>query len=279
MARTPRPTRGRLHRADRRHRRLLGDADQLLGVRVLGHLLPGPARRARRPQAGAAPDPLHDGRDGRTPRPQPREVCPGGRPGDGHLPPARRRRDLRRDGPDGPAVVDAAADGRRARQLRLPGRRPRGDALHRVPDGSGRPGHDRRPGRGRGRLQAQLRRQGHRAGGAAGRLPEPAGQRGDRDRGRHGHQLPAAQPGRGGAGAAAPDQAPGRRRRRADAVHPRAGPARRRQDHRPGRHPGGLRRPGRARSGSAPPPGWSRCTRGARASWSPSCPTWSARSG
>ena len=35
----------------------------------------------------------------------------------------------------------------------------------------------------------------------------------------------------------------------------------------------------RARSGSAPPPGWSRCTRGARASWSPSCPTWSAPSG
>ena len=40
-------------------------------------------------------------------------------------------------------------------------------------------GHDRRPGRGHGRLQAQLRRQGHRAGRAAGRLPEPAGQRGD----------------------------------------------------------------------------------------------------
>ena len=39
-------------------------------------------------------------------------------------------------------------------------------------------------------------------------------------RGRHGHELRPAQPGRGGAGAAAPDQAPEGRPRRPDAVHP-----------------------------------------------------------
>ena len=75
---------------------------------------------------------------GRPPGPQPRQVRPGGRPGDGPVPPARRRRDLRRPGPDGAAVDDAAAADRRARQLRLAGRRPGGDALHRVPDGAGR---------------------------------------------------------------------------------------------------------------------------------------------
>ena len=55
---------------------------------------------------------------------------------DGPLPPPRRHRDLRRAGPDGPAVVDAAADRRRPRQLRLARRPAGGDALHRVPDGA-----------------------------------------------------------------------------------------------------------------------------------------------
>ena len=68
-------------------------------------------------------------------------------------------------------------------------------------------------------------------------FPEPAGQRRHRHRGRHGHQLRAAQPGRDHPGPPAPDQAPGRRRRRADAVHPRPRPAHRRQDHRAGRDP------------------------------------------
>ena len=80
-----------------------------------------------------------------------------------------------------------------------------------------------------------------RAHGAAGRVPEPAGQRGRRHRRRHGHQLRPAQPDRGDPGAAPPDQAPERRPRHADAVHPRTRPARRRQDHRAGRHPGCVR--------------------------------------
>ena len=44
------------------------------------------------------------------------------------------------------------------------------------------------------RLPAELRRQGARADGPAGALPEPAGQRRRRHRRRHGDQHPAAQP-------------------------------------------------------------------------------------
>ena len=108
------------------------------GVRLLGHLLPGPARRPRRPQAGAAPDPLHDERHGPAARPRARQERPRRRRGHGPAAPARRRRDLRRPGPDGAALVDAAADRRRPRQLRLARRLPGRDALHRVPDGARR---------------------------------------------------------------------------------------------------------------------------------------------
>ena len=52
----------------------------------------------------------------------------------GQLPPARRLGDLRRPGPDGPAVVAALPADRRQRQLRLAGQRPgRRHAVHRVP--------------------------------------------------------------------------------------------------------------------------------------------------
>ncbi len=127
------------------------------GVRLLRHLLPGAARRARRPQAGAAPHPLHDGRDGPATRPRARQERSRRRRGHGPAAPARRRRDLRRPGPDGAAVVDAAADRRRARQLRLARRLPRRDALHRVPDGARRGRDDGLDRRGHRRLQAQLR--------------------------------------------------------------------------------------------------------------------------
>ena len=166
---------------------------------------------------------------------------PGGRPGDGPVPPAQRHRHLRRPGPDGSAVDDAAAADRRPRQLRLTGLGSGGDALHGVPDGGRRVDDDRRTGVRHGRLQAQLRRQGHRADGAAGGVSQPAGQRGQRHRGGHGHQLSAAQPGRGRAGAAAPDQAPARRHRDPASLHSRTGSAHRRQDHRAGRDPGGVR--------------------------------------
>ncbi len=138
-------------------------------------------------------------------------------------------------------MVDAAPDGRRPRQLRLPRRPARRDALHRVPDGARGGGDDRLDQRGHGRLQAQLRRPRDRAVGAALGDPQPAGQRHHRDRGRHGHQHGPAQPGRGGPGAAPPDQGPDGHRRRPDAVHPGAGPAHGRQDRRPRGHPRRLR--------------------------------------
>ncbi len=148
-------------------------------------------------------------------RPRPRQERPGRRRGHGPAAPARRRRDLRRPGPHGPALVDAAADGRRARQLRLPATTTRRrDALHRVPDGAGRRGDDRLDRRGHRRLQAQLRQPRARADRAPGRDPQPGRQRHHRHRGRHGHQHGPAQPGRGRAGAAAPDHPPRRRARR-----------------------------------------------------------------
>ena len=51
-----------LRRADRRHRRRGGDAQRLPRVLLQRHLLAGPARRPRRPEAGAAPHPLRDER-------------------------------------------------------------------------------------------------------------------------------------------------------------------------------------------------------------------------
>ena len=55
--------------------------------------------------------------------------------------------------------------------------------------------------------------------------------------------------------------APRRRRRRPDALHPRARPADRRQDRRPRRHPRRLRDRPRHASGCAPPPGSRRSAR------------------
>ena len=203
-----------------------------------------PARRPGRAQAGAAADPVPDGRDGPAARPRPRQVRPRRRRGDGQAAPARRRRDLRRAGPAGAAVRDAAAAGRRARQLRLAGRRrpARGHAVHRGP--AGRRGH------GDGRVD----RRGHR------RLPA----RTTTARSTEPQVLPAAFPNllvNGATGIAVgmatnmaphnlgevvaaarhlikhPDATP----RRADAVRPRPRPADRRQDRRAGGHPGRLR--------------------------------------
>ena len=71
----PRPPARGPRRAHRRRRRRDRDAGLVPRVRVLGHLLARPARRARRPQAGAAPHPLPDDRDGPAPRSRPREVA------------------------------------------------------------------------------------------------------------------------------------------------------------------------------------------------------------
>ena len=235
----------RLRGAHPRHRHQAGDGGVVPRVRLLRHLLPCPARRPRRPQAGPAPHPLHDERHGRAARPWPRQERPGRRRGDGSAAPPRRRCHLRRAGTDDPALVDAAAHDRRPRQLRLP-RRPAGrDALHRVPDGAGRGGDDGLDRRGHRRLQAQLRQPRAGAGRAPGSDPPPGRQRHHRHRGRHGHQHRAAQPGRGRAGPAPPGHPPRRHARGPDAVRSRPRPADRRHDRRPRRGPRRLRdRPG-----------------------------------
>ena len=175
-----------------------GRAEPLSELRALGHHLARAARRARRPQAGAAPHPLHDVAaepDGRRQAPQVRE---GRRRRDGQLPSARRRGALRDAGPHGAVVLAALPAGGRLRQLRLARRRQRrGHALHRVPPGAHRRRDARRDRPADGALPAELRRHADRAGRAAGAHPEPAGQRHHRHRRRHGHQHPAAQPGRG----------------------------------------------------------------------------------
>ena len=232
---------GRLHREHRRHRRRRRDAREFPRVRVFGDLRPGAPGRPRRSEAGAAPHPLHDVGDGASARPRLREVLARGRRGHGQVPPTRRHRPVRRPGAARPGVGDAVGTDRRARQLRL-ARRPAGaHAIHRMPTRCAGPCDDGLAGRGRGRLQAELRRPRDRADRDAGGLPEPPRQRGQRDRGRHGHEHGAAQPRRGDRGGPPPHQPPGRGPRRTHAFHPRARPADRWSHRRPRRHPRRLR--------------------------------------
>ncbi len=190
--------RRRARRPDRADRAADLDAARLHRLRDGGHRGPGAARRTRRPQAGAPPGALRDVRRRLPARPRLLQVQPRRRRRDGSVPPPRRHRDLRHPGPARAAVGDARAADPRPGQLRLAGqRRGRRDALHRVPDGAARAGDGPRHRRGHRRLPAQLRRPVAGADGAAGALPEPAGQRLGRHRGRHGHQHPAAQPPRG----------------------------------------------------------------------------------
>ena len=104
---------------------------------------------------------------------------------------------LRRAGAHGPAVLAAPPADRLPRQLRQPRLRPGRRALHRVPLAPVGDAAARRHRRRDRRHAAELRRQPRRADGAAGAVPEPAGQRQPGHRRRHGHQHPAAQPGRG----------------------------------------------------------------------------------
>jgi hypothetical protein len=131
------------------------DALVLPRLRDVGDRRPGPARRPGRAQAGAPPDPVLDGRDRPAPGPAVPQVRVRRRRRDEEVPPARRLGDLRRAGPDGPGLLDPLRADRRARQLRLGRRRPRGgDALHRVAPVPARDGAaarhrrgDRRPSR------------------------------------------------------------------------------------------------------------------------------------
>ena len=250
-----RPARGR-RRDDRRHRRRRRDGGLVPRVRLLGHLLARPARRPRRPQAGAAPDPLPDGRHGPAPGPRAREVGARRRRGHGQAAPARRHRDLRRDGPHGAAVLAAPAAGRRARQLRLARRRPGRPAVHRGAPRAGRAGDDRR---------ASTRTSSTSCPNYDNKLTQPEVlpaaipnllvNGASRHRGRHGDEHGAAQPRRGRRGGPAPRRAPRRDARGPHALRARPRPAHGRQDRRPRRRPRRLPRPAAARSAPARPPG------------------------
>ena len=113
----------------------------------------------------------------------------------GQLPPARRRVDLRRPGPDGADLVAALPADRRQRQLRLAGQRPRRrHAVHRVAARPARHGDAAGHRRGHRRLRPQLRRPGQEPTILPSRIPNLLVNGSRRHRGRHGDQDPAAQP-------------------------------------------------------------------------------------
>ena len=160
---------------------------------------------------------------GRPARPPAHEVRPGHRRRHGQVPPPRRRRDLRRPGAHGPGLLAAPPARRRPRQLRLARLSARRRALHRVPARPASPctcstASTRTPSTSSTTTRATITE----PVGAAVALPEPAGQRQPGHRGRHGHQHPAAQPGRGHRRHRPPDRQPRRHARRPDAV--REGP-------------------------------------------------------
>ena len=249
--------------ADREHRgprARAGDALVLPRLRDERDRRPGAAGRARRAQAGAPPRALRDARHRPAADPALPQVRPHRRRGDGQVPPARRLGDLRHAGADGAGLLAALPAGRRPGQLRLDRRRPGGrDAVHRGPP---RPPRDRAAARHRRRhrrLRPQLRRIDPGAAGPAGALPEPAGQRHLRDRGRDGDQHPAAQPARGRRRGRRLHRRPGDRPRRADGARQGPGLPRRRDDEprgdprrlrlRPRQHQGPRPRPRRAAEG------------------------------
>ena len=249
----------RLRGAHPRHRRRRRDAVVVPRVRLLGHLLARAARRARRAQAGAAPDPLHDGRHGRC----------GPTAGTSRAPASSAR-----------SWAGCTRTATARSTTPWSGWRSRGRCGCRTVDGHGNFGSpDDSP--------AAMRYTECRMAPAAvamtasidedtvdfkpnydsreiepvvlpAAIPHLLVNGADRHRGRHGHQHRAAQPGRGRPGAAPPDHPPQGDARRPDALHPGPGPAHRRQDRRARRDPRRLRDRPRHASGCGPPPGSSR---------------------
>ena len=226
---------------------------------------------------------------GLVPGPAVQEVGDGGGRRARQVPPARRLVGLRRARPDGAGVLAPVSADRRAGQLRLGGRRSRrGLPLHRGaahPDRGGDAGGHRQE---HGRLPAQLRRPAPGADRPPLQDPQPAGQRLQRHRRRHGHQHPAAQPARGGQGGRAAGGQPGGHHRRPAQGDQGARLPDRRVHLRPRGHQGGLRdrpRPrGHARPGpdrgegvgpAAPRSSSPRSpTRSTRRTWSRPSPSW-----
>ena len=107
----------------------------------------------------------------------------------------RRRGHLRRTGPDGAAVGDAAADDRRARQLRVAGRRRR---ACRTPARLAAPAMEMIASLDEDTVDFIPNYDGTEVSPRyCRRAAQPAGQRRRRDRRRHGHEHGAAQPRRG----------------------------------------------------------------------------------
>ena len=152
-------------------------------------------------------------------------------------------------------LVDARAADRRPGQFRLDGPRSAGGhALHRSAARQGRQLPARRHRQGHGRLHAQLRRLGARAAGPSRALPQPAGQRRRRHRGRHGDQHPAAQSRRSARRLPRLHGRSGDQLRRADGACQGPGLPDRRLDPRPVGHPQRLHhRPRLDHDALAPP--------------------------
>ena len=211
-----------------------GGAVALSELRALGHHVARAARRARRPQARAAPHPVHDVAaepDGRREASQVRE---GRRRRDGQLPSARRlARSTRRSSAwrsrsrcatrssTAPATSDRST-ATTPRRCATPSAASRASATRCSTEID----------QDTVALPAELRRHARRAGRPARAHSEPARQRRHRHRRRHGDQHPAAQPRRGLHGARRDD----RRRPRADdraalPLHQGPGFSDRRPDH------------------------------------------------
>ena len=167
------------------------------------------------------------------------------------VPPARRPIRLRRPRPDGAGLVAALPAGRRARQLRV--RRRRSGRRVPVHRSAARAHGDGDAARHRGRdrrLRPELRRVRAAAGRPAQPLPEPAGERLRRDRGRHGHEHPAAQPRRDDRRGRALPREPRCDPGRADEVRQGTRLPDRRDDHGAPGHQGRLRDRARLDQGS-----------------------------
>ena len=199
----------------RAHRDQPRDGALLPRVLDVGHRQPRAARRARRAEAGAPPDPLLDVRPGPAARPA-------------RTPSARRSsaRSWARYHPHGDtaiydALVRMAQDfshappaGRRATATSAGSARRgrRGDALHRVPAGAARPGAARRASTRRPSTSSRTTTTPTQQPDVLPRaVPQPARQRLPGHRGGHGDQHPAAQPRRGHRRDPAPDRQPRRR--------------------------------------------------------------------
>ena len=177
------------------------------------------------------------------------------RPGDEALSPARRRLHLRRDGPDGPALLAPLPAGRRPGQLRLGRWRPaRGDAVHRVAALPDLRRDARRHQQEHGRFRGELRRHRAAADRAAGAHTQPPDQRRHRHRGRHDDQHPTPQPARGRGGREPPDRQPRRHLGGPEQLHQGSGLSDRRHHHGHRGDPVGLRDRPRPDHRARPPP-------------------------